>query len=142
MKTSKKGLELIKKVEGVKLQAYLPTKNDVWTIGYGHTKGVKQGDFITEADAHFFLVQDVKWAEDAVLDSVEVPLTQEQFDALVCFVFNVGGSAFRSSTLLKLLNQGKYEAAAKQFSRWNQQKGEVLGGLTARRKLEMELFLA
>lgn len=140
MKT--KNLEVIKDSEGLRLKAYLPTKNDVWTVGYGHTHGVYQGMVITEQQAEQFLHEDVKWAEDAVNQYVHVNLTQNQFDALVSFVFNVGTGNFSNSTLLKLLNKGDYKGAADQFLRWNKQKGVVLNGLTTRRKNERALFLS
>lgn len=139
MKT--KNVNVIKKHEGLRLEAYLPTPNDVWTIGYGHTHTTKQGMKITEAQAEKFLYLDIAWAEEAVNTLVKVRLTQNQFDALVSFVFNVGAGAFSKSTLLRLLNAGDYEGAANQFLRWNKQKGKVLNGLTRRRQEEMELFL-
>ena len=135
-------ISLIKKHEGLRLEAYLPTPNDVWTIGYGHTHTAKQGQKITEAQAEALLRKDITWAEEAVNKSVVVPLTQNQFDALVSFVFNVGAGAFGSSTLLRLLNSKDYEGAANQFLRWNKQKGVVLKGLTKRREEERKLFLS
>lgn len=137
-----KNLQIIKDSEGLRLKAYLPTKNDVWTVGYGHTHGVYQGMTITEQQAEQFLHEDVKWAEDAVNQYVHVSLTQNQFDALVSFVFNVGTGNFSNSTLLRLLNKGDYKGAADQFLRWNKQKGVVLNGLTTRRKNERALFLS
>ena len=136
-----KNIDLVKKHEGLRLEAYLPTPNDVWTIGYGHTHTTKQGQKITEAQAEALLRRDITWAEKAVNKSVVVPLTQNQFDALVSFVFNVGEGAFATSTLLRLLNSGDYEGAANQFLRWNRQKGRVLNGLTKRREEERALFL-
>jgi lysozyme len=137
-----KNISLIKKHEGLRLEAYLPTPNDVWTIGYGHTHTAKQGQKITGAQAEALLRKDITWAEEAVNKSVVVPLTQNQFDALVSFVFNVGAGAFGSSTLLRLLNSKDYEGAANQFLRWNKQKGVVLKGLTKRREEERKLFLS
>lgn len=136
-----KNLSIIKDSEGLCLEAYLPTPNDVPTIGYGHTKGVRMGQHISQAQAEQFLLEDVKWAEDVVNSSVQVSLSQNQFDALVSFVFNIGASAFQKSTLLKLLNDGDYEGAANQFPRWNKQAGKELKGLTKRRYAERELFL-
>jgi lysozyme len=137
-----KNISLIKKHEGLRLEAYLPTPNDVWTIGYGHTHTTKQGQKITEAQAEALLRKDITWAEEAVNKSVVVPLSQNQFDALVSFVFNVGAGAFGSSTLLRLLNSKDYEGAANQFLRWNKQKGVALKGLTKRREEERKLFLS
>jgi len=137
-----KNISLIKKHEGLRLEAYLPTPNDVWTIGYGHTHTTKQGQKITEAQADALLRKDITWAEKAVNNLVVVPLTQNQFDALVSFVFNVGEGAFGTSTLLRLLNSKDYEGAANQFLRWNKQKGKILNGLTKRREEERNLFLS
>lgn len=144
VKISDTGLTLIKAHEGLRLEAYPDpgTGGDPWTIGYGHTKGVKPGDVISEAEASDFLRQDVAWVEDCVNENVNGPLTQNQFDALCSFVFNVGCGAFRSSTLCRLINEGNFEGAAGQFSRWNKAAGRVLPGLTRRRKEEAELFRA
>lgn len=140
MKT--KNVNIIKKHEGLRLEAYLPTPNDVWTIGYGHTHTTKQGMKITEDQAEKLLYLDIAWAEEAVKGLVKVPLTQNQFDALVSFVFNVGAGAFAKSTLLRFLNTGDYTNAAAQFLRWNRQKGRILNGLTKRREEERRLFLS
>lgn len=139
MRISLKGLNLIKQHEQLRLVAYLPTVNDVPTIGYGHTKGVKMGDTCTEAQALQWLDEDCAWAQKEVND-LNVILTQNQFDALTSFVFNVGATNFRSSTLRKLLIAGEFDTAVGQFKRWNKQKGVVLNGLTKRRKEEEELF--
>jgi len=133
--------EHIKEWEQLRLEAYMPTKNDVPTIGWGHTKDVKMGDVITEEQAQKFLDEDVAWAVRAVNREVTVGLTQNQFDALVSFTFNVGEGAFSKSTLLRKLNAGDYAGAAEQFPRWNKQAGKVLRGLTRRRANEMHMFL-
>lgn len=142
MKTSDAGLGLIKQFEGCRLDAYMPTPDDVPTIGYGHTLGVKMGDTCTQEQATEWLRADVAGAERCANNSVAVALTQSQFDALVSFVFNLGCGALRSSTLLKLLNQGDDAGAALQFGRWNHQGNKELAGLTRRRAAETELFLA
>lgn len=111
-----------------------------WTIGYGHTNGVRPGDTCTEAQAEDWLQQDLSTAEFAVARNVTVPLSPSQFDALVSFTFNLGAGAFRSSTLLKKLNSGDYEGAAAEFPRWNKAQGRVLNGLIARRADEKDLF--
>lgn len=144
MKT--KNVELIKESEGLRLKAYMPTKNDRPTIGYGHTKGVKMGMTITKAQAEQYLRDDLAWAESAVNRLVKVKINQNQFDALVSFVFNLGEANFASSTLLRKLNNGDYEEAANQLLRWNKQRTAsgklvVLDGLTTRRQKEKELFL-
>lgn len=135
-----KNVDMIKKSEGLRLVAYLPTPNDVWTIGYGHTKTAKQGMKITKKGADALLVEDLAWVEDAVNDLVKVDINQNQYDALCSFVYNLGKTNFKRSTLLRLLNKGDYQGAADQLPRWNKQKGKVLRGLTIRRKEEQELF--
>jgi lysozyme len=132
-------LGLIKQFEGLVLKAYLcPAR--VWTIGYGHTRGVKRGDVITQAGADAFLMQDIGWVRSTLASSVKVPLTQNQTSALCSFIYNVGAGAFRSSTLLRLLNKGQYGAAQGQFKRWNKAGGKTLRGLTRRRAAEAALF--
>lgn len=140
MKTGQHGIDLIKKYESCKLTAYLcPAK--VWTIGYGHTQGVKQGDKITQAQADKFLADDLESFEYYVRAVVFKELNQSQFDALVSFVFNGGSGNFKKSTLLKLLNEGKFTQAALEFSKWNKADGKVLEGLTKRRESERLLFV-
>ena len=140
MKASKNGIELIKKYEGCKLNAYLCPAN-VWTIGYGHTKNVKEGDKITQEMAEQLLVNDLQQFENAVNAYCLRALTQNQFDALISFVFNLGSVAFKASTLLKRINANQMELAALEFERWNKAGGKVLEGLTKRRKDEKALFL-
>ena len=134
-------IDIIKKHEGLRLEAYMPTPNDVWTIGYGHTHTTQKGMKITAGQAESLLRKDITLVEKAVNKLVVVPLTQNQFDALSSLVFNIGEGAFSTSTLLRLLNAGDYEGAANQFPRWNRQKGRVLNGLTRRRQEERQLFL-
>ncbi len=140
MKISQEGLDLIKKFEGLRLKAY-KCPAGVWTIGYGSTVGVVGGQEITEADAEAFLKYDLFDPELFIDFYVTVPLAQEQFDALVSLVFNIGIGAFRKSTLLKKLNAGDYRGAAKEFDRWTRAGGIVLSGLIGRRRIEKELFL-
>ena len=142
MKTSEKGIDLIKSFETLQLEAYPDpgTGGEPWTIGWGHTGGVKQGDTCTEEEAEGWIRADLEKFERCVDRYVEVELTQEQFDALVCFTFNVGCGSLQSSTLLKLINAGNFEAAAQQFGRWNKANGKVLAGLTRRRDAERQLF--
>ena len=143
MTISDKGMDLIKKFEGLRLKAYRDAVG-VWTIGYGHTGGVAPGTIITEEIANHLLEQDLAMVEICVNEAVSVPLTQNGFDALVSFVFNVGCFGFRKSTLLRLLNKGEYKEIADQFRRWN--KGRINGlyvelpGLTKRRQAEAVLF--
>lgn len=139
MKMSNNGLELLKHFEGLRLEAYRDPAG-VWTNGYGHTKDVHAGDRCTPQQALEWLLEDVEGSEYVVNKVVQVPLNQNQFDALVDFVYNLGSGNFQKSTLLKLLNAGEYAGAAKEFPRWNYAGGKVLPGLTARRNAERELF--
>lgn len=141
MQLSEKGKILIKKYEGLKLSAY-KCPAGVWTIGYGHTTGVFEGQKITSDQADDFFDNDIKQFEKIVLELCNVPLKQGQFDALVSFVYNVGKTAFANSTLLKLLNQKKYTAAGNEFSRWVYVRDKKLQGLVKRRIDERFLFFA
>jgi GH24 family phage-related lysozyme (muramidase) len=142
-----KNIELIKKHEGLRLQAYLPTPNDKWTIGYGHTKTAQKGMVITEERAEELLRQDVAWVEAAIAKLVKVKLTQNQYDALASLIFNIGEGAFARSSVLRELNEGNYQDAANAFMMWNKQRSKttgkmnVLKGLTKRREEERNLFL-
>lgn len=139
-KITEEGLDLIKQFEGLRLEAYQCSAG-VWTIGYGHTLGVQEGDTISEVDADDFLAEDIGWAESEISRGVRVPISDNQFSALVSLVFNIGKGAFRASTLLKKLNDGEYDEAADEFLRWNKVHGKTLAGLTRRREAERELFL-
>jgi lysozyme len=130
----------IKRYEGLRLRAYMPTPNDVPTIGWGHTKDVWMGQEISIPEAQELLEQDVAWVKRVIDGAVEVPLGPNQVSALYSFVFNLGGSNFRSSTLLRKLNAGDYVGAANEFKRWNKQKGTVLRGLVHRRAHEAVVF--
>lgn len=143
MKVSPRGIDLVKSFESLQLKAYPDpaTGGKPWTIGYGHTEGVKQGDTCTEAEADAWLLEDCSVAEEAINDWVDVELTQNQYDALVSLTINIGIGNFKSSTLLKLVNLGQIGAAAKQFGRWNKAAKRVMAGLTKRRTAEASLFL-
>lgn len=147
---SQTGINLIKKFEGLhkvgtggKIHAYLCPAN-VWTIGWGHTRGVTANTTITKAQAEEFLKEDLNEVVKQVDAAVNVPLSQSQMDALVSFVFNLGIGAFRKSTLLKKLNKGDYAAVPAEFLKWNKArvKGKLvpLAGLTKRRSAEAALF--
>ncbi len=138
---SQAGIDLIKRWEGFRSNAYLCPGN-VWTIGYGHTKNVYQGMCISKAQAEELLKSDLRYFEKAVKQLSKVELTQGQFDALVSFTFNVGVGAFKKSTLLRLVNQGDFLGAAKQFGRWVNANGKKLPGLVSRRAEEKQLFLS
>lgn len=140
MKTSPTGRALIRQFEDCRLEAYLCPAG-IWTIGVGHTRGVKKGDRCSTQQADVWLTQDLEDAESAVAMLVKAPLTQGQFDALVSFTFNLGARALAESTLLILLNRRNYPAAAEQFGRWVYSKGQKLGGLVRRRAAEAALFL-
>lgn len=139
MKTSKRGIDLIKKFEGCKLTTYKCSAG-VDTIGFGSTgKHVKPGMTITESEADKLLVDDLARFEAGVARLAK-KTTQGQFDALVAFAFNLGLGALEKSTLLKLHNAGEYGEAAKQFERWNKAGGKVLLGLIKRRAAESDLY--
>ncbi|WP_183074515.1 lysozyme [Salmonella enterica] len=140
MKASDNGRAFIRAREGVKLAAYRDG-GGVWTIGYGHTRGVKQGQVINHEQADEFLNNDLRQVESCISERVTVALNQNQFDALVSFVFNVGRQAFSDSTLLKKLNEGNYRAAADQFTRWVYDNDQFVQGLYNRRVAERDLFL-
>ena len=140
MRTSQRGMNLIKSFEGLRLQAYQDSVG-VWTIGYGATRGVKPGMSITKDQAERMLLNDVQRFEPEVERLVKVPLNSSQWDALICFTYNLGAANLESSTLLRLLNAGDYAGAADQFPRWNKAGGKVLPGLARRRAAERDLFL-
>lgn len=136
------GITLLKRVEGTRLVAYQDCRG-VWTIGTGHTgPEVHEGMAITGAEAMELLLLDVKVAVAAVNHCVKVRPTQNQFDAMVCFTFNVGAGAFALSTLLADFNAGRLEDAKMQFHRWRFAGHEEVPGLVARREMEAALFAA
>lgn len=135
MRISKKGINLIKKFEGCRLTAY-KCPAGIWTIGYGHTEGVKQGQKITQEQADNYLIQDLKKYENHVKNIVNLPLNQNQFDALVSFCYNCG--AGNLMTLVKGRNLGQIAIA---IPLYNKGGGVILKGLVKRRKAEQELFL-
>lgn len=140
MKISQEGINLIKSFEGFSAIPY-QCSADVWTIGYGHTKNVtKFHERISKEYAEELLRKDLLDAEIAVDSYVKVPLTQNQFDALVSFVFNLGAGSFKKSTLLKKLNKGEYDQVPYELMRWNKAGGKVLTGLSRRRAAEAELW--
>lgn len=141
MEISQKGIDLIKRFEGCRLEAYKCSAG-VWTIGYGRTGAdVTQGRKITQDEAERLLRQDLTVHCNNVSKLVKVPLNQNQFDALVSFEYNVGYGAFKSSTMLKFINGKNFALASGQFDRWVYANGKVLQGLVNRRKTEKELFL-
>jgi lysozyme len=139
MRTSEAGIILIKSFEGCRTEAYQDAVG-VWTIGYGHTIDVKEGMTITQHQCDVMLEVDIETYENYINKYVIVSLTQNQFDALVSWVYNLGPTNLRNSTMLKVLNAGKYEEVPYQMKRWNRAGGKVLKGLVVRREAEAELF--
>lgn len=140
MKTSQNGIDLIKRFEGFSPVAYLCPAG-VWTIGYGHTAGVHEGDSIDGDTAEDYLREDLTSAEGAVEKYVKVPLKQWQFDALVSFTFNLGAGNLYSSTLLKKVNRNPDDPSIRQeFEKWVYAGGRVLQGLVERRKAEADMY--
>lgn len=134
------GLALTRNFEGLNLAAYVDQRG-VWTIGYGHTgPGVHAGLTITTDEAEAFLESDIAGAVTAVNRLVTGPVSQNQFDALVDFTFNLGCASLARSTLLRCVNIGDFAAAAKEFLLWDHVHGRVVPGLLRRRQVETELF--
>jgi GH24 family phage-related lysozyme (muramidase) len=140
-KTNQEGLKLIKSFEGLYLEAYQDPVG-VWTIGWGATKGVHRGMKITVAQAEKMLQDELEKFEVAVANAVKVSINDNQFSALVSFSYNLGARSLSESTLLKLLNEGKFQEAADQFPRWDKAGGQSLLGLSRRRRAERALFLS
>lgn len=139
MKTSDKGIGLIKRFEGLRLKAYLCPAGKP-TIGYGHTKGVKLGDVITEEEAEQLLLEDLIVVENEI-NKHNLDINQNQFDALVSFVYNVGVGNFRTSTLLKKIKANPNDKTiANEFKRWVYSNGKRLPGLVKRREEEAKLY--
>lgn len=140
MRTGKEGLELIKVSEGFSSEPYL-CPGGVWTIGYGTTRGVnKNSEPISKEFATELMVRDLIDFEMDVMRLVKVPLTQNQFDALVSFIYNIGTTAFGKSTLLRKLNKGDYDAVPTELLKWVWAGKRKLKGLVARRTAEGALW--
>ena len=143
MKISKEGIALIKNFEGCELTAYKCAAG-VWTIGYGHTKDVKENDVITKEEADALLEKELEEYTSYVNNAVTQPLNQNQIDSMVSWTYNLGPSNLKSSTALKLLNLAEYEGVPAQLKRWNKAtvNGErkVLDGLVRRREAEALMF--
>jgi len=134
------GLALIKKWEGCRLQAYLCAAN-VWTIGYGHTLNVREGDKISQDKAELLLLTDLDRFEKGV-DKLLIHenIHSNQFSACVSLAFNIGLKAFAGSEVCKHANQGRFDLAANSFRNWRRGGGQVLQGLVNRREDEIQLF--
>ena len=144
MRISAEGLALIKKFEGCPqkdgmVYAYQDSVG-VWTIGFGHTKEVNEGDTCTREEAEEMLATELEEYEGYINDLVDVPLLQNQFDALVAWVYNLGPTNLRESTLLRVLNEENYVQVPSEIKRWNRAGGNVLEGLVRRREAEALLF--
>ena len=141
MNTSPKGIALIKEFEGLRLKAY-QCPGGVWTIGYGHTAGVKPGMVISEARAEEYLMADLI-ASEKYLNDLRLAINQNQFDALISFIYNVGTGNFSSSTLLRKVRANPQDnSIVDEFLRWVYSKGRVLPGLQRRRLAEMKLYFS
>lgn len=138
---SPQGIKLIKNFESLRLKAYRCPAG-VWTIGYGHTAGVRPHDTIDELEAERLLVNDLIPIEELVIRECD-GINQNQLDALVSFVFNVGISAFLRSTLLRCVKANPANPNIRdEFARWNKAKGVLLAGLIRRRRAEANLYFA
>lgn len=141
MEVSNRGIALIQRFEGCRLEAYRDSAG-VWTIGYGSIVNVRPGDVITQTQAVELLAADVDRHADGVRRCVDVDLNQSEFNALVSFAFNVGVGALSRSTLLRKLNAGESrQAVASEFLRWTYAGGKELRGLVRRREAERAVFL-
>lgn len=142
MRDLEPAIELIEHFEGLVLHAYKDPVG-IWTIGYGTTKGVKPGQVITKTQALDFLMKDLSERSGVIEDLIKVPVEDNEFCALLSFVYNVGNGAFAKSTLLRKLNSKRpRREVADEFLRWVRAGGKVLPGLVRRRKAERELFLS
>lgn len=139
MNISEEGKSLIKKFEGCVLNAYQCPAGK-WTIGYGHIKGVKEGDTWSQSHAEYMLDVELEEYEGYINDLVNVQLSQCQFDALVAWIYNLGPTNFRTSTLRKKLLPESMDDVPREIRRWNKANGKVLNGLVRRREAEALLF--
>lgn len=142
MKITNEGINLIKKFEGLRLEAYLCPAG-VWTIGYGHTEGVKEGDKITQEEAEMFLKSDLRTFEIGVECLIKKQLTDNQFSSLVSFAYNLGLNNLKSSTLLKKVNSNSNDRTiVDEFIKWIYAGGKQLEGLKRRRQAEAYLYFS
>ena len=139
MKVSQECVNLVKFFEGFEAKAYLCPAN-VWTIGYGRTKNVKEGDVVNKRQAERDLLEELEEFGNQVFFAVQVPLEQNEFDALTSWTYNLGVGNLQSSTLLKKLNSGDKNSVPSEMLRWNKAAGKVLAGLTRRREAEAKLW--
>jgi GH24 family phage-related lysozyme (muramidase) len=140
MKHSQQGLDLTKRFEQCRQQAFIPMKGDVPTIGWGHTLGVHLGMYWIQEQCDQALIDDYSICEQHVNAHVNVSITQGEFDALCDFEYNLGCNALGGSTLLRLLNEGNVDGAIAEFQKWDHAGGHVVAGLLRRRLAEVEEF--
>lgn len=141
MKTSEAGLALIRKFEGCVLKAYRCPAG-VWTIGYGHTGGVRNGEQIDKVRAEELLAEDVERVEDLLCGKFKNGMPQRHFDVLVSFIFNIGWDAFSASTLCRfIMEKAGDRAVCQQLLRWHNAAGKPLLGLMKRRVEEANLWM-
>lgn len=144
MRTGHAGLVLIKRFEGFSATPYVCPAN-IWTIGYGHVIFAHERESLTqvdEAQAEQLLIQDVRIAERAVKNLISLQLRQNQFDALVCFTFNLGSGTLQRSTLRRVINRGDENTVASQWMRFVWAGGRRLSGLVRRREAELALYFS
>tara|TARA_R100000734_G_scaffold8191_1_gene6438 strand:- start:79 stop:522 length:444 start_codon:yes stop_codon:yes gene_type:complete len=139
MQISEEGKQLIKKFEGCRLEAYKCSAG-VWTIGYGRTTNVEEGDTCTQEEAEKWLNEELVVYGAYVNDAVLITLEQNEFDALVAWTYNLGSTNLNNSTMLRVLNENQKEDVPHQMRRWNKANGKVLEGLVRRREAEALLF--
>ena len=132
--------DFVKQWEGRKLKAYRCSAG-VWTIGFGHTEDVEEGDTITSSEAELLLIEDLRERANALAPFVNVGVTEGQYIALLSLTFNIGVGALKKSSLLRYLNLGHIDEAADEFLRWIYAGGKVSEGLKNRREAERKLFL-
>lgn len=139
VKASPNAYNLVRRYEGLRLMPYMDMVG-IWTVGYGSTTEVVPGERISQAEAEDRLQEDMEVAERCVNDAVKVPLTQNQFDALCSWVYNLGCKRFRQSTMLMRINEQKWQDASIELRKWDMAGGKHVDGLMRRRRDECKLF--
>lgn len=141
MKASQQAYNLIREFEGLRLQAY-QCPSGIWTIGYGHTTNVVPGTAITQLQANLLLQEDITQCEN-ILNKYNLALTQNMYDALISFIFNVGAGNFHCSALLSKIKVNPYDSSiCDEFLKWIHSRGKPLAGLQRRRMAEMKLYFS
>ena len=136
-----KNLNFIREVEGFNREAY-QDEGGVWTIGYGHTREVKEGDTVSTHKANMYLNTDLVIFEIQLQKLIRADLNENQYLALLSFIYNIGATQFANSTVLKYVNEGKFELVPDELRKWNKVNNEVSLGLTRRREKEANLFMS